>query len=125
MNIGLGLWFALDLGGLFGLRFLLGGIGGSGFGFGLRSFPGGSGGIDFETLIDSRFMVWIGLDLGGKFGVDSTFGFDDTLGFGGIFGFDGTLGLCGGLDSLNFSPLEVKSTSKITGKMFALCTKTL
>ena len=46
------------------LRFLLGGIGGSGFGFGLRSFPGGSGGIDFETFIDS----WFALDLDGKFG---------------------------------------------------------
>ena len=46
MNKGLGLWFALDLGGTFGISwFLLGGIRGSGCGFG--------GGIDFEAFIDS------------------------------------------------------------------------
>ena len=129
MNKGLGSWFALDLGGTFGISwFLLGGIGGSCCGFG--------GGIDFETLIDSRFMVWIGLNLGGIFGFDGNFGFDGTFGFNGIFGFDGnfgfdgifgfdgTLGLCDGLDSLNFSLFEAKSMSKITGKN-TLCTKTL
>ena len=118
MNKGLGSWFALDLGGTFGISwFLLGGIGGSGCGFG--------GGIDFETLIDSRFMVWIGLNLGGIFGFDGNFGFDGTFGFNGIFGFDGNFGfdgifgfefdgsfgfndssgLCDNLDSLNLSPL--------------------
>ena len=68
-----------------------------------------SGGEDFDVI----------------FGFDGTFEFDGTLGFGSIFGFDGTSGLCGGLYSMNFSPFEVKSTSKITGKKLALCTKTL
>ena len=44
-------------------------------------------------------MVWIGLDLGGKFGFDGIFGFD------GSFGFNDSSGLLDNFDSLNLSPL--------------------